>query len=197
MEAQNHILKAIVDTEAGYNLMDMATARFLNVKLERLPSNVCLQTISGGRLPIVAKMNIPIKYDQNVTNVSVFVSEYSLPFTILGREGLSKPFPGWKGIPITSYEKLNTLVHVMQPTEYMTTMISENIETKLNGLQEEIRELIQTLTKMSTHPYQTQKVLRNYQSAKYTIRNKQNQEKNVNTKLPTQANITLPNTGED
>lgn len=85
-----------MDIGAGYNLLDQSTIKRLQLDTKKLPNNVFLRTISGGRLPIIVKAKLDCNYNGKYYQQNFIVSEYNLPYIIIGRQGMSQLMPGWK-----------------------------------------------------------------------------------------------------
>lgn len=97
MKVKQKEVEMLSDSGAGYNLMDRPTARRLQLDLQNLPNTMYLNTIAGGRLPIIAKINVLCEYRQKkIDNLYFFVTKYDLAYTILERKGLDTLHSGSK-----------------------------------------------------------------------------------------------------
>lgn len=71
------------------NLMDSATLRTLGLKRQNLPPNTYLRIISGDKLPIKAKLDMPLKYKGKFNNVTFSCVIYLSTYLTLRRPGLT------------------------------------------------------------------------------------------------------------
>lgn len=55
-----------------------------------------LKTISGSKLPIIAKVIIPCSHENRKISLQFFVTKYNLPYCVIGRQGLSQLYAGWR-----------------------------------------------------------------------------------------------------
>lgn len=88
--------EVIIDSGTSCNLIDYNSVKALNLHTISLRRNTFLRSISGERIPVVAKIRVSCTYNKVVKNLTFFVCKYALPFVILGRQGMNLIFPSWK-----------------------------------------------------------------------------------------------------
>lgn len=90
LRLQDKQSETLVYTGAGYNIKYLTIARRLGLIFTKLPENVFLRTVTGGKLHLqclIGKQKLILCF---------LVSKYTLPYVILDREGLTKVHLGWR-----------------------------------------------------------------------------------------------------
>lgn len=88
--------EVLLDIGAVHNLLDLNTAKALELDMIKLSQNAFLRSVSGGKLPILAKATVPCTYGNNKKNLAFYIYRYTLSFIILGRYGINSSLSNCK-----------------------------------------------------------------------------------------------------
>lgn len=78
--------EVLLDTGAGYNLIDFPTSKRLHTQIQELPEKVFLRTISKWKtIPIVVKTSEQYIQENRTVTLEFFVTKYNFPCIIIGR----------------------------------------------------------------------------------------------------------------
>lgn len=133
-----------MDTGAGYNLLDQATKKRLNLDSKKLPNNVYLRTISGGRLPITSKVTLNCYYNGKSHQINFFVTKYNVPNIVIERYGMSQLIPDLN-------ERLLSQKTSLRKDTMNTKQVVNQIEinTKIEPLKQGLLDIKKILSNMT------------------------------------------------
>lgn len=85
--------EVLIASGSGYNLIDLPTIRRLKIPIQKLPENVHLRTISGEKLPTVARAQILSIHENQTIILQFFITKHNLSYAIVGRQGMIILYP--------------------------------------------------------------------------------------------------------